>query len=88
MKHKEVGFSYTALTNTNLLLTDITAGPGSDERIGRKIKVWRIEYMLRSQSTVRCDILQGNDATATPVHTIDAAVNRNSFNVIKLNYID
>ena len=83
MKFRDLGFSYTALTNTNLLLTDVPTGTGFDDRVGNRIKVHYIEYFLRSQSTVRCDILCGNDATAVPVHTIDGPVNRNSFNVIK-----
>lgn len=88
MKHISFLLSHTATTGANLDITAIPQGSDVNERIGNKIKIWRISGVVNCTVPTLAHLIMPYDASTTPTNTYSAAtvVNDNMyFNTYCLN---
>jgi len=90
MKNKTIAISYpggTPATAYNLHITAVTNGADYNERIGSKIKVWNVEYLMHESNstdpTMRVDFYLGNSATDFSTHVLDTALDRQKYPSLK-----
>ena len=78
MKAADYPVTHTSTTAFNLHMTGLAQGTGVFERIGNKVKVWRIEGIVKADVPVRIQILAPNDAKTAPFNTNDKLFNYRS----------
>ena len=83
MKFGNVDIAHTTTTASDLIINPVAQGVDNNERVGNKIKIWRIEWFIRSSEPVRVDLVMPNDASVTATHTIDQPVDRDKFIQLK-----
>ena len=89
MKYYDVVLSYTASTALTLTLNDVGQGTGVQNRVGGKIKIWRIEYSLTestSSATVLVDLLINNTTGGTVGHTYPFMPDRRTVSSLKRTF--
>jgi len=75
MKAGDLTLSHSAATASNLELSAIAAGTADNNRIGNRVKAWRIQGRFVSQDPFRVEILMMNDASDSPSNTADQLYN-------------
>ena len=89
MKYFDVIPDYAAKTDVTVTLNDVTQGTGVQNRVGGKIKIWRIEYSLTESSsfaTVCVDLLINNTAGGTIPHTYPFMADRRTVTQLKRTF--
>ena len=66
MKHASYIVSHTGATFANLSLSTMAQGTSVNNRVGNKIKIWRITGVLTSAAPVKAHLLMPYDPSATP----------------------
>jgi len=81
--------SHSAVTSSSYFLNNIAQGTSVDGRIGAKIKIYRIEYVLAqiSGDPIRVDLLINNTAGGTPSHAYDEDISRNLHTVLDTRFL-
>ena len=89
MKYHDQIIPYSAKTTVTLNLCDVAQGTDVDERIGAKIKVWRIEYFLAQVSgdPIRVDLLISNIAGHVFAHGYDGSIDRQRCSHLKTSVL-
>ena len=89
MKFFETTFAYAGIATLNLDLNEMAQGSNVNERVGNKIKVWSIEFILAQAAgdPIRVDLLMPNLVTDNPSHTFSQAVDRKKFNVLLTKFL-
>ena len=86
MKYFDTNSSYSADTAYTLTLNSVSQGTARYNRIGAKIKIWRIDYLLEqnsSSNSVRIDLLINNPAGGTLTYTYPFMADRNTVTLLK-----
>ena len=83
MKSFIYNLSHSAVTGSDHSINQIASGSANAQRVGSKVKIHNIEYLLTSGSSFRVDILVPNDAGTRTTASFVNAVNRDAFSVIK-----
>ena len=89
MKYYDVVLTYSAAQAITITLNDVAQGTGVQNRVGGKIKIWRIEYSLQetsSSNTVLVDLLINNTAGGTIPHTYPFMPDRRSVVALKRTF--
>lgn len=83
MKHAALTISHNTVIASTRDITAIGVGTNVAQRVGAKIKVFNIEYLLTSASSFRATLLMPNDANASPALSFDTPVERTKDAVLK-----
>ena len=89
MKYFDVNPTYELETELTLTLNGVSQGTATNNRIGAKIKIWRVEYTLSqpsSSNSVRIDLLINNNVGATLTHTYSFLEDRKVVSLLKRTY--
>lgn len=88
MKFFTTTLTHSTSTSTSVSIAAPSQGTAVNQRVGAKIKVWRIEYVVAQASgnPVRVDLLINNLAGATISSTYDSEVDRNNVALIKTRF--
>jgi len=82
MKTNTKGITHTAATASNLTLA-IDQGVGNEDRVGSKIKVWRMTGQIYSVVPCRVDLLLPNSSDdQSPAYSYYADPDRRTYNVL------
>ena len=89
IKYKQFNLTYSTVASTTQFLSSIGQGSGVDERIGAKVKIYKVEYILAQTSgdPIRVDISINNVADATPAHTFSQAANRTTQTMLSTKFL-
>jgi len=82
MKFKQFVLSHTAVTNSNLDLSEIASGAEEQQRVGNKIKYWHVEAIIQSALPVRVELLMPSITGNAPTHFITALTDSDQFQVL------
>ena len=66
MKHTSYTLAHSAVANANLSLSTLAQGSDVNNRIGNKVKIWRITGQINSDEPIKAHLLMPYDASATP----------------------
>lgn len=69
MKAADFTLSHVTATASNTDLTQLTPGTGVNNRIGNRVKAWRVQGRFIGSVPFRIEILMMNDASDTPSNT-------------------
>lgn len=84
MKHGGFTIAHVGVATSNRLINEIAAGPGINERIGTKIKIHHIEFLVANTSGLgtRVTFLLPRDASAAPSLSYTTSVDRDRDSVL------
>lgn len=83
MKHQVFSLSHTSVAGSNLDITNISQGAGSDERVGAKIKSWSIDVLIESAVACKVEVLMPIDNSATaPANLSYELPDRDTYSVL------
>jgi len=89
MKYFTTTVVYAAAVSVSLIINRIDQGTAVFDRIGSKVKIWHVEYVLVGDAAgalFRCDVLLNNTTPQLVTHTYDQPVDRNSQSVLKTTF--
>jgi len=89
MKYFTVFPLYVSAVSVSTIINRIDQGTAVFNRIGSKVKIWHIEYVLvgdTSGASFRCDLLLNNTTPQLVTHTYDEPVDRNSQSVLRTTF--
>lgn len=82
MKKEAFGVTYAAATTADLELTSIANGPQSHARIGAKVKIWRIDGIIRTDIPCRVDLLVPYETDNAPAYGLDGVAAADTYMVL------
>lgn len=89
MKHLVTNITYAGATVLTLGINTVAQGTSSAERVGSKIKIWRIDYIIENQSSsnsVRVTLQIPNIVGAASALQYSGAVARDDVTLLKDTY--
>ena len=88
MKFLVTNIAHTATTGSTLTLNQVTQGTTISGRVGAKIKIWRIDYILANSTgnSFRVDLVINNITGSTITHAYTDPVNRNSLTLLTTKF--
>lgn len=84
MKYHVLNVTHVTSNATTQSINEIPGGPGVLQRVGAKVKIWNIEWVLACQVPTRVDLILANQASDTPTNTYPSAIDRTEFNQIEM----
>lgn len=89
MKYLTTTITYSAAVAGTYDINGVPQGGAEDNRIGAKIKIWSIEYVLAQASgdPIRVDLLLNNVSGGTISHAYDGAIERNKVTVLDTRFL-
>jgi len=89
MKYLVTPVTYSAATAQTVTLNSLTQGTDVSGRVGAKVKIWRIDYILQctsSSNSVRVDLLINNVTGGSVSHTYAGDIDMKSFTWLKTQF--
>lgn len=88
MKNLVTPITYTLLSGASYPINNVGQGSSVADRIGSKIKIWSIDYILTQDQglSFRVDLVINNNAGVNPTHAYSNAIARNDFSVLHTKF--
>lgn len=69
MKAADFSITHTSVSESNTDLSQLSLGTGVNNRVGSRVKAWRIQGRFTASQPIRIELLMMNDASDSPTNT-------------------